>query len=141
MIRVDEGATVTVGLVGRRVAFSAYGIVTCLNGQPEPNLLVEAKGQGDCADLQEEALTKEDGTWRIRGLEPRCLYIIRLKLNEQESNIRAIPGSIAVVASQDVHNLKLIALQPISRSDLSVRVIANQPDYYRSLKVKKFLKK
>ena len=71
MIRIEEGATLSVGFVGKRVAFSAYGIVTSLNGQPEGSIFVEALGQGDCSELHEEAVTKEDGTWRIRGLEPR----------------------------------------------------------------------
>lgn len=71
MIRVEEGKSVLVRLVGRRVAFSAYGTVSCLNGEPEAGLLVEARGQAECADLQEEATTREDGTWRIRGLEPK----------------------------------------------------------------------
>lgn len=73
-IRVEEGKTVRVTLNGRRVAFSAYGVVTSLNGEPEAGLLVEAKGQADCADLLEEATTKEDGTWRIRGLEPKVSF-------------------------------------------------------------------
>lgn len=80
MIRVEEGKAVVVTLVGRRVAFSAYGIVTCLNGEPEAGLLVEARGQNECANLQEEATTKEDGTWRIRGLEP--------KVNVQKKNYK-----------------------------------------------------
>ena len=81
MIRVEEGKTVRVRLVGRRVAFSAYGLVTYLNGEPGSGLLVEARGQNDCADLQEETTSKEDGTWRIRGLEPkvRWIFIPRLK--------------------------------------------------------------
>ncbi|OXU24420.1 hypothetical protein TSAR_002763 [Trichomalopsis sarcophagae] len=139
MIRVEEGKAVVVTLVGRRVAFSAYGVVTCLNGEPEAGLLVEARGQNECADLQEEATTKEDGTWRIRGLEPKCIYAIRLKLNEQDPStrgLRAIPSSVAVQATQDVHDIKLMALQPVSRTDVSVRVIANQPENYRTLKIK-----
>ncbi|XP_011500341.1 PREDICTED: nodal modulator 3 [Ceratosolen solmsi marchali] len=139
MIRVEEGKTVSVTFIGRRVAFSAYGVVTCLNGEPEAGLLVEARGQNDCADLQEEATTKDDGTWRIRGLEPKCIYAIRLKLNEQNSNsrnLRAIPSSIAVQATQDIHDIKLMALQPVSRTDVSIRIISNQLENYRTLKVK-----
>ncbi|KAJ8672759.1 hypothetical protein QAD02_004019 [Eretmocerus hayati] len=139
VIRVEEGKTVQVNLVGKRVAFSAYGTVTCLNGEPEAGLVVEAKGQNDCVDLQEEAVTREDGTWRIRGLEPKCIYAIRLKLNERDPNsrsIRAIPSSVAVQAKQDVYDIKLMALQPVSRTDVSVRVISNIPENYRTLKLK-----
>jgi len=70
MIKVAEGATVTVNLFGNRVAYSAYGSVTSLNGEPEVGLLVEVQGQGNCSNLQEEATTEENGNFRIRGLQP-----------------------------------------------------------------------
>lgn len=70
MINVVEGATVKVNLFGNRVAYSAYGSVTSLNGEPEVGLLVEVQGQGNCSNLQEEATTEENGNFRIRGLQP-----------------------------------------------------------------------
>lgn len=70
MIKVVEGATVKVNLFGKRVAFSAYGSVTSLNGEPETGLLVEVQGQENCEHLQEEATTEENGSFRIRGLQP-----------------------------------------------------------------------
>ena len=50
--------------------FSCFGMITSLNGEPEPSILVEAvgKGEGDCGLLQEESKTEQDGTFRIRGL-------------------------------------------------------------------------
>lgn len=82
MIKVAEGATVKVKLSGTRVAFSAYGSVTSLNGEPEPGLLVEVQGllvetQGyaDCSNLQEEATTEENGNFRIRGLQPTVWFL------------------------------------------------------------------
>lgn len=76
MINVEEGETVKVHLLGNRVAYSAYGSVTSLNGEPEVGLLVEVQGQGDCSNLQEEATTEENGNFRIRGLQPtvRIIY-------------------------------------------------------------------
>lgn len=70
MIKVVEGATIKVNLFGKRVAFSAYGSVTSLNGEPETGLLVEVQGQENCEHLQEEATTEENGSFRIRGLQP-----------------------------------------------------------------------
>lgn len=70
MINVAEGATVKVQLSGTRVAFSVYGAVTSLNGEPEQGLLVEAVGQTDCSSYQEEAMTEENGNFRIKGLQP-----------------------------------------------------------------------
>ncbi|KAL7295888.1 hypothetical protein TKK_0010932 [Trichogramma kaykai] len=137
MIKVEEGKSVKVSLQGRRVAFSAYGTVSCLNGEPEAGLVVEAKGQAECSHLQEEVVTKADGSWRIRGLEPKCMYTIRVKLEDTNiRGLRAIPSSIAVQATQDVYDIKLMALQPVSRTDVSVRVISTHPENYRTLKVK-----
>ena len=79
MIRVEEGKSVQAKLKGRRVAFSAYGTVSSLNGDPEAGLLVEARGQAECSHSQEEAITKEDGSWRIRGLEPKVNFILSIK--------------------------------------------------------------
>lgn len=81
MINVVEGATVKVNLFGNRVAYSAYGSVTSLNGEPEVGLLVEVQGQGNCSNLQEEATTEENGNFRIRGLQPTVnlfIYVIIL---------------------------------------------------------------
>lgn len=76
MINVVEGATVNVNLFGNRVAYSAYGSITSLNGEPEVGLLVEVQGQGNCSSLQEEATTEENGNFRIRGLQPTVnIYI------------------------------------------------------------------
>ena len=56
---------------------------------------------------------------------------------EANSNIqRVLPSSIAVQATEDVYNLRLIAFHPISRTDISVHVVSSQPDYYRTLRVK-----
>ncbi|XP_015179273.1 PREDICTED: nodal modulator 1 [Polistes dominula] len=138
MINVAEGATVVVNLFGNRVAFSAYGSVTSLNGEPEAGLLVEAQGQGDCSNLQEEATTEENGTFRIRGLQPLCTYILRLKSNvEANSHIqRTSPSSLMIQTDEDIHGLRLIAFHPISRTDISAYVISIQPEHYRTLKVK-----
>lgn len=81
MIKVVEGATVKINLYGKKVAFSAYGSVTSLNGEPEAGLLVEVQGQGDCDNLQEEATTEENGSFRIRGLQPAVSEISACNLN------------------------------------------------------------
>lgn len=75
MIKVVEGATIKVNLFGKRVAFSAYGSVTSLNGEPETGLLVEVQGQENCEHLQEEATTEENGSFRIRGLQPTVRHL------------------------------------------------------------------
>ena len=59
-------------LRGERVAFSCFGTVTALNGEPEPSVSVEAIGIGNqrCSEYQEEANTESNGQFRIRGLLP-----------------------------------------------------------------------
>ncbi|XP_008559484.1 nodal modulator 3 [Microplitis demolitor] len=137
MISVAEGATLRIKLSGNRVAFSAYGVITSLNGEAESGLIVEAQGQGECSNLQEEATTEETGSFRIRGLQPTCMYIIRLKSNiEANAHIQRVsPSSIAVQATEDITKLRFIAFHPISRTDVSVRVFSD-PEHYRTLKVK-----
>lgn len=139
MINVVEGATVKVSLFGNRVAYSAYGSVTSLNGEPEVGLLVEVQGQGNCSNLQEEATTEKSGNFRIRGLQPTCTYVFRLKSNV-ESNVhiqRTSPTSQLVQPmEEDIHGLRLIAFHPISRTDISVHVTSAQPEHYRTIKVK-----
>ncbi|XP_066603277.1 BOS complex subunit NOMO3 isoform X2 [Prorops nasuta] len=138
MIKVAEGATVRVDLSGKRIAFSAYGIVTSLNGQPETGLLVEAQGQGNCSSYQEEATTEDTGNFRIRGLQPFCIYIIRLKpSSEANAHIqRSSPDNLIMPITSDIRNLRLVVFHPISRTDISVHVVAEQPEHYRTLKLK-----
>jgi hypothetical protein len=58
------------GFSGHRVAYSAYGVVTSLNGEPEEGVVVEAMGQDRCSHFQEESSTESSGQFRIRGLQP-----------------------------------------------------------------------
>ncbi|XP_063993834.1 BOS complex subunit NOMO3 [Diachasmimorpha longicaudata] len=149
IIKVSEGATVRIKLIAKRVAFSAHGMVTSLNGEPEPGLIVEAQGlsgslknspSSSCDSLQEEATTEENGRFRIRGLEPGCHYVVKLKDNEFQTNsrvYRASPDGIDVeVVDRDVEGLRFIAFHPIPRTDVSVHVIADQVEHYKGLKVK-----
>ena len=49
--------------------------MTSLNGESEPGVFVEAVGTqpADCAGLQEESKTENDGSFRIRGLKVACM--------------------------------------------------------------------
>jgi hypothetical protein len=58
------------GFSGHRVAYSAYGMVTSLNGEPEDGIVVEARGQDKCSHFQEESSSESNGQFRIRGLQP-----------------------------------------------------------------------
>jgi hypothetical protein len=61
---------------GKRVAFSCFGIVTSLSGEPEGGVIIEAIGTGDaCKNQQEEAISEVGGQFRIRGLQPKVTNI------------------------------------------------------------------
>ena len=69
------------------LSFSCYGKVRHLAGQPVSSVAVEAVSE-DCNQLQEEDTTTEEGTFRVRGLNPGCSYQLRLKSEPD------IPGTI-----------------------------------------------
>ena len=130
MIDVAEGSTVNLAIKGTRVAFSCYGSVTSLNGEAEAGVLVEAVASPDdsssgCTQLQEESKTEADGSFRIRGLQPSCTYIIRL---QQEAGInqhieRTAPNVRKVkVDDSDIHDVHMIAFRRMNQMDLSGNV-------------------
>ena len=55
LITVKEGAEKLLELTAKRIAFSLYGSVTWLKGEPEAGVTMEAIGQGECTKYQEEA--------------------------------------------------------------------------------------
>ncbi|BHF68228.1 hypothetical protein SprV_0301126100 [Sparganum proliferum] len=104
-VSVVEGGSISLGLVGKRVAFSAFGKVTSLSGFPEADVIVEAKmiSKAEIGDKQrvyppsdaepavecrqqssnvgfpyplEQAVTGRDGQFKLRGLFPGCFYSV-----------------------------------------------------------------
>ncbi|XP_069686991.1 BOS complex subunit NOMO1 [Periplaneta americana] len=139
MITVQEGATVNLQLHGHRVAYSAYGTVTSLNGEPEEGVVVEAIGQDKCSHFQEESSTEASGQFRIRGLQPECDYIVRMKEGPEVNQHvqRATPLGIPVKAADgDVTGLRLIVFHPLNQMDLTVHVQATSPEHLRTLRAK-----
>lgn len=137
---VKEGDTVNVKLEGDRVAWSAYGTVTSLSKEPEAGVLVEAVGvdreRHNCAQLQEEAVTEITGQFRIKGLQPQCNYIVRVKPTAEANKhiYRATPDSIPLQAVEsDVKNLRLIAFRPIAKTEV-VAVVRSGVDTVEQLR-------
>uniref|UniRef100_A0A0N5AZ94 Nodal modulator 1 n=1 Tax=Syphacia muris TaxID=451379 RepID=A0A0N5AZ94_9BILA len=77
-INVEDGKDETVVLKGKQFAYSVFGKVSHMAGQPVEGLIVEAVSE-QCSQLQEEDTTLEDGSFRIRGLRPQCIYKLTLK--------------------------------------------------------------
>ncbi|PNF29184.1 Nodal modulator 1 [Cryptotermes secundus] len=139
MITVEEGATVNVQLNGHRVAYSTYGMVTSLNGEPEDGIVVEAIGQEKCSHFQEESSSESNGQFRIRGLHPECIYVVRVKEGpEINQHIqRSTPVGIPVKAADgDVTDLRLVVFHPITQMDLTVHVQTTNPEHLRTLRAK-----
>lgn len=139
IISIEEGATVNLRLSGHRVAYSAYGSVRSLSGEPEDKIVVVADGLGDCSEFSEEATTEDNGNFRIRGLHPRCKYDIKVKecLDHSQKIERAVPESISIQAeNSDVHSIKLIALRQVQHMDVVVEIVASQAEHFKSLRLK-----
>ena len=142
LITVKEGAEEVVEIVGKRVAFSAWGTLTSLRGDPEPGIALEAVGQGECAKYQEEGVSGPDGQFRIRGLQPSCRYNLQLKLSKSNVQVeRTIPPTQPItVDNGDVKGLDLIALRPRTSMDVSllVKVNSKKDNVVKNIKAKLF---
>lgn len=139
IIDVKDGETVPVVLHGKRVAFSAFGSVNSLNGEPFADVIVEARAEERCGQHQEEGTTESNGQYRIRGLQPGCEYSIRVRSsNENAASIvdRTIPSVRHIsVASNDVQNVNIVAISPLTYVDVIARITASNNDYYKSVRV------
>ena len=71
-LTIAEGTAVEVTLQCTRVAFSAFGRVTTITGQPQPKVRVVATAEKH----KEVAFTDAQGQFRIRGLRPQGEYVI-----------------------------------------------------------------
>uniref|UniRef100_A0A803TKA5 Prealbumin-like fold domain-containing protein n=1 Tax=Anolis carolinensis TaxID=28377 RepID=A0A803TKA5_ANOCA len=98
MIEVQEGQNLKIDVTGYRTAYSCYGTVSSLNGEPEQGVSVEAVGQGQCNMYGEDTITDEEGKFRLRGL---------------------------LIGSNDIENVNIIAFRQINQFDLSGNVITS----------------
>ncbi|XP_058121805.1 BOS complex subunit NOMO1 [Anopheles ziemanni] len=138
LIEVREGATVMEELVGTRTQFSIFGSITSLNGEPFPNVAVEAMTDEKCGNALEEATSEFNGQYRIRGLTPGCQYRVSVRTGTGPSATvdRSIPRQRDVtIGKTDTRDVNLIAISPLAFVDVTVRVVASELDHYKTLKV------
>ncbi|XP_037806590.1 nodal modulator 1 isoform X2 [Lucilia sericata] len=138
MIDLKDGETVEIKMIGKRVAYSAFGTVTSLNGEPFAQVNIEATASEKCSHHQEEATTENNGKYRLRGLNPGCDYTIRVKdAGVAGNNVdRSIPVQRVVeIANEDVQNVNFLAISPINFVDVTVRVTAASNDFYKTLRL------
>ncbi|XP_036332168.1 nodal modulator 1 isoform X1 [Rhagoletis pomonella] len=138
IIDIKDGETVEVELIGKRVAYSVFGSVNSLNGEPFGQINIEAFTDESCQHHQEEATSENNGQYRLRGLQPGCTYLIKPKdIGMPGSNVaRSIPDSRTVhIEQSDVRGVNLIAISPISFVDVVARVTATLNDHYKTLRI------
>ncbi|XP_061181394.1 BOS complex subunit NOMO1-like [Saccostrea echinata] len=135
MIDVLEGTTMKISIKGIRIAYSCYGFVTSLNGEAEQGVIVEAVGdKPECN--QEESKTEPDGSYRIRGLQPKCTYQIRLKSEVNPHIEKAAPQyQELVVKDSDFTGINIIAFRRNNQMDVSGNVVTEE-EFLPHLKVR-----
>ncbi|RMX43282.1 hypothetical protein pdam_00020157 [Pocillopora damicornis] len=107
MIDVGEGSIVQLQVKGKRVAFSCFGAISSLNGEPEKGVAVEAIGLESCESFQEETVSDQEGQYRLRGLQ---------------------------VSSTDLQNVNMIAFRHINQFEITGNVDTDSK-FVSSLKV------
>lgn len=138
MIEVQEGQNLRITITGYRTAYSCYGTVSSLNGEPEQGVAVEAVGQSDCSIYGEDTVTDEEGRFRLRGLLPGCVYHVQLKAEGNEHIERALPHHRVIsVGNNDIDDVNIIVFRQINQFDLSGNVITSA-EYLPTLWVKLF---
>ncbi|XP_077985075.1 BOS complex subunit NOMO1-like [Glandiceps talaboti] len=125
MIDVIEGLTVKLQIRGYRVAFSCYGRITSLNGEAEPGIAIQALGLDDCSEVQEETISDQDGTFRMRGLQPQCTYELKVKIGDENSHVeRAAPVARQIyVENQDISDIRIIVFRKFNQFEIGGNVI------------------
>uniref|UniRef100_A0A8D1Q8R1 Nodal modulator 1 n=1 Tax=Sus scrofa TaxID=9823 RepID=A0A8D1Q8R1_PIG len=136
MIEVQEGQNLKITITGYRTAYSCYGTVSSLNGEPEQGVAVEAVGQNDCSIYGEDTVTDEEGKFRLRGLLPGCVYHVQLKAEGNDHIERALPHHrVIMVGNNDIDDVNIIVFRQINQFDLSGNVITSS-EYLPTLWVK-----
>uniref|UniRef100_A0A2K6AHD9 Uncharacterized protein n=1 Tax=Mandrillus leucophaeus TaxID=9568 RepID=A0A2K6AHD9_MANLE len=141
MIEVQEGQNLKITITGYRTAYSCYGTVSSLNGEPEQGVAVEAVGQNDCSIYGEDTVTDEEGKFRLRGLlgcffHPVQVYHVQLKAEGNDHIERALPHHRVIeVGNNDIDDVNIIVFRQINQFDLSGNVITSS-EYLPTLWVK-----
>ncbi|XP_006814110.1 BOS complex subunit NOMO1 [Saccoglossus kowalevskii] len=125
MMEVLEGTTVKLQIKGFRVAFSCYGRIMSLNGEPEPGISIQALGIDNCGEILEETISDHDGTFRMRGLQPQCTYELKVTIGEENGHVaRAAPEHrIIKVENQDITDVRIIVFRKFNQFDIGGNII------------------
>ncbi|KAL1492503.1 hypothetical protein ABEB36_010747 [Hypothenemus hampei] len=138
IIKIQAEETVNVNLIGKRVAFSAFGKLAYVNEEPVQNASVSAIGLENCTGMFEEATTDASGLYRIRGLQPFCSFRISVQVASDPGSLveRTSPVSFQIDnVTEDVKDLVITAFPPVPFTDVLINVISQDIDHYKFLKL------
>uniref|UniRef100_A0A2K6QMT1 Nodal modulator 1 n=1 Tax=Rhinopithecus roxellana TaxID=61622 RepID=A0A2K6QMT1_RHIRO len=124
MIEVQEGQNLKITITGYRTAYSCYGTVSSLNGEPEQGVAVEAVGQNDCSIYGEDTVTDEEGKLGTCFLKGCFLHPLKAEGNDHIE--RALPHHRVIeVGNNDIDDVNIIVFRQINQFDLSGNVITS----------------
>ena len=114
-MQLENGAHAEQILKAKRVAYSAFGSVMQLNGQPLEKARVIAKCE-DCSRIEETTLDDE-GEFRIRGLIPGSAYKIYVSSPLIE---RTVPNEVtAYITDEDSKDFRFLAMMQSRYMEIS----------------------
>jgi len=139
IIEVLNGTAVNITIIGKRIAYSCFGTVMSPSGEPEPGVYLEAIGvdsSSSCGQIQEESKSEQDGSFRLRGLQPGCEYYLRVKQGKINSHIeRYIPMFDKIkITDKNFEDFTILVFRQINHMDISGIVLVSQ-DFLSTLKV------
>jgi len=118
-ITITEGSEAVVNLSAKRVAFSCFGTVRSLNGDPERSVTVEAVPLSHDTSEREEAQTESNGAFRIRGLIPGRSYSIGVKADGEKID-RSFPQNINIVVdNKDIQGTEFVIFKKANKFDVT----------------------
>ncbi|OQV15846.1 Nodal modulator 3 [Hypsibius exemplaris] len=136
-VTVSQGQTAQVQWLGTRIAYSVFGKVTALRGEPEVGVVFEAVSVEPCPQMQEEAVSAATGQFRISGLKAGCAYEVRAKEGElARLDLKwTSPANRTVqMGTDDITGLSFVAFRGFNEAEFTGR-IATAKEFLNQVKV------
>eukprot|EP00163_Fabomonas_tropica_P032050 TRINITY_DN788_c0_g1_i3.p1 TRINITY_DN788_c0_g1~~TRINITY_DN788_c0_g1_i3.p1 ORF type:complete len:1135 (-),score=420.77 TRINITY_DN788_c0_g1_i3:2349-5753(-) len=141
-VSASEGKESNVVVKGKRFAYSCFGSVKSLTGQPEKHVSVEAVPVGDSEQEYKESSSDAEGNFRVRGLVPNVKYAVRVKGGVKNNIDRASPASVTVsVKDDDIRDVSFVAFRRIPKFEITGEVTTDSADVLSSITVDVYLAK
>ncbi|XP_068304702.1 uncharacterized protein [Pyrus communis] len=123
-IDLGSGESKEAIFLATRVAYSAMGVVTLVSGQPKEGVLVEARSESK--GYYEETATDSSGSYRLRGLLPDAIYVIKVVKRDGLGSAkieRASPEYVPItVGHEDIKGLDFLVFEQPDTTILSCHV-------------------